>query len=245
MFYNDTSMKKLHFNFTSIIFFFLSIFSLFSCTNQNRETVEIKTELKVNYDIKDFKTEYRATDGKLVFDSFIVTLSDDPNTYITYKDYSPDIKETFFFVSSNKEDPINSSINNNTSFTNQGFTFKNTINEYQLFVAVKKNGYLYVADEGIKIKVENVADTKTLIITIIVFLLVMITIGVYMVLVRKRKIENQKKAALQKEKEIAQALKEDDDMIKNSSLENKNSEENSTGVANLQDKEIDDSEEVK
>ena len=91
MFYNDTSMKKLHFNFTSIIFFFLSIFSLFSCTNQNRETIEIKTDLKVNYDIKDFKTEYRATEGKLVFDSFIVTLSDDINTKIAYKDSSPDL----------------------------------------------------------------------------------------------------------------------------------------------------------
>ncbi|MCI7220394.1 MAG: hypothetical protein SPK64_03450 [Candidatus Enterosoma sp.] len=236
-------MKKLH--FASIIFFFISVFALFSCVHTTREVFEIKSDLKVSYNLGDFKTDYKATDGKLVFDSIKVTLSDDPNTYITYKDYSPDIKETFFFVSSNKEDPINSSINNNTSFTNQGFTFKNTINEYQLFVAVKKNGYLYVADEGIKIKVENVADTKTIIITIVVFLLVMITIGVYMVLVRKRKIENQKKAALQKEKEIAQALKEDDDMIKNSSLENKNSEENSTGVVNLQDKEIDDSEEVK
>lgn len=236
-------MKKLH--FASIIFFFISVFALFSCVHTTREVFEVKTDLKVSYNLGDFKTDYKATDGKLVFDSIKVTLSDDPNTYITYKDYSPDIKETFFFVSSNKEDPINSSINNNTSFTNQGFTFKNTVNEYQLFVAVKKNGYLYVADEGIKIKVENVADTKTLIITIVVFLLVMITIGVYMVLVRKRKIENQKKAVLQKEKEIAQALKEDDDMIKNSSLENKNSEENSTGVVNLQDKEIDDSEEVK
>ncbi|MDD7607914.1 MAG: hypothetical protein SPJ52_01185 [Candidatus Enterosoma sp.] len=236
-------MKKLH--FASIIFFFISVFALFSCVHTTREVFEIKSDLKVSYNLGDFKTDYKATDGKLVFDSIKVTLSDDPNTYITYKDYSPDIKETFFFVSSNKEDPINSSINNNTSFTNQGFTFKNTINEYQLFVAVKKNGYLYVADEGIKIKVENVADTKTLVITIVVFLLVMITIGVYMVLVRKRKIENQKKAALQKEKEIAQALKDDDDMIKNSSLENKNSEENSTGVVNLQDKEIDDSEEVK